>query len=285
MVAARRDDGSSPVESQPAGTGPGVFAQAWSGTQFRNMKPFGVADAGAYVGAGPPALHSVDYAAAFAEVALLGNAAIPDPDKSAVYQYWSLPAGTAQPPGEWIKIALNVERPLPLAERSRLFALLGMALADASIPTAMTKFTYRHWRPQAAIQQANIDGNPHTAQDPGWRARAGSAGSSPEYISGHSSFSGAGAAVLAGFFCADRIPFTLVSDSAPVDPATGEPWRRRFAGFSAAADAGRSRVYGGLHFGFSNADGLAMGRDVAAEVLATRLLLKNGPTHVGTCPR
>ncbi|MEV0620801.1 hypothetical protein AB0I81_46275 [Nonomuraea sp. NPDC050404] len=42
---------------------------------------------------------------------------------------------------------------------------------------------------------------------------------------------------------------------------------------------------GGLHFGFSNFDGLAMGADVAAEILAKRLLLKSGPTHLGSCPR
>ncbi|TMR95130.1 vanadium-dependent haloperoxidase [Nonomuraea basaltis] len=286
VVAAREGDGSYPVETQPAGSGPGVFGQAWSGVQYRNMKPFAIADAAPYVGSGPPPLGSLDYAAAFAGVRLLGDAAIPDVGKSAVYQYWALPAGTAQPPGEWIKIALSVQRPLPPADKSRLFALLGMALADTSIPTVMTKFTYRHWRPQPAIQQADTDGNPYTERDETWRARAGGMGSSPEYISGHSSFSGAGAAVLAGFFCADRILFTLVTDSAPVDPATGQPWRRRFPGFSAAAaDAGRSRVLGGQHFGFSNVDGLAMGRDVAAEILATRLLLKSGPTHAGACPR
>ncbi|GAA2216157.1 hypothetical protein GCM10009850_116260 [Nonomuraea monospora] len=284
--AARQGDGSSPVETQPAGSGPGVFAQAWPGVQYRNMTPFGIADAAPYVGDGPPALAGLDYAAAFAEVRLLGDASITDADKSAVYQYWSLPTGTAQPPGEWVKIALAVDRPLPLAAEARLFALLGMALADTSIPTVRTKHTFRHWRPTAAIQQADTDGNPYTEPVPGWRARAGSAGSSPEYISGHSSFSGAGAAVLAGFFCADRIPFTLVTDSAPIDPATGQPWRRTFPAFSAAAaDAGRSRVLGGLHFSFSNFDGLAMGADVAAEILAKRLLLKSGPTHTGACPR
>jgi hypothetical protein len=99
-------------------------------------------------------------------------------------------------------------------------------------------------------------------------------------VSGHSSYSGAGAAVLAGFFCADAIGFTLVTDSAP----GGQ--QRSYPSFSAAAaEAGRSRVYGGLHFEFSNQAGLAMGRDVASEVLATRLLLRNGDTHVGACPR
>lgn len=286
VFALRENDGSSPVESQPAGSGPGVFPLAWPGVQYRNMKPFAIADAAPYVGSGPPALASLDYAAAFADVELVGNAAIPDAGKLAVFQYWSLPAGSSQPPGAWLQIALNVDRPLALPDKARLFALLGMALSDVSIATVRTKFTYRHWRPQTAIQQADTDGNPYTEPVATWQARAGSAGGSPEYVSGHSSFSGAASAVLAGFFCADRIPFTLVTDSAPVDPATGQPWRRSFPGFSAAAaDAGRSRVFGGQHFTFSNLDGLSMGADLAAEILAKRLLPRYGPTHVGACPR
>lgn len=284
VLAARANDGSSPVETQPAGSGPGVFAQAWSGVQYRNMTPFGIADAAPYIPQGPRG--GLDYAAAFAEVRLLGDQAIPDADKSTRFVYWSLPAGTAQPPGEWIKIGLRVGESLALPAKARMFALLGMALADTSISTVRTKFAYRHWRPQAAIQQADTDDNPLTEKVDGWRARAGSAGSSPEYISGHSSFSGAGAAALAGFFCADRIAFTHTSDSAPIDPATGKPLQRSFPSFSAAAyDAGWSRVVGGLHFDFSNADGLAMGEQVAGEVLAKKLLLKSGPTHLGECPR
>ncbi|MCK2217669.1 vanadium-dependent haloperoxidase [Actinomadura sp. ATCC 31491] len=286
VYTLRQDDGSSPVEAQPAGTGPGVFGQEWPGAQYRHMRPFADADAARHLGGGPPALDSLDYAAAFAEVALLGNAAVPDAGKSAVFQFWSLPAGSDQPPGAWVQIALAAGRTLPLADKARLLALLGMALADTAVPTTLAKYTYRHWRPQVAIQQADTDGNPYTTADPAWRARAGSAGGTPEYISGHSSFSGAGAAVLAGFFCSDRVPFTLVTDSAPVDPGTGQPWARSFPGFSAAAaDAGRSRVLGGLHFGFSNLDGLAMGRDVAADILAAKLLPRSGPTHVGACPR
>jgi hypothetical protein len=48
---------------------------------------------------------------------------------------------------------------------------------------------------------------------------------------------------------------------------------------------GSSRVVGGLHFSFSNRDGIAAGRAIAAEVLATKLLRKSGPTHFGACPR
>ena len=105
-------------------------------------------------------------------------------------------------------------------------------------------------------------------------------------MSGHSVYSAAGAAVIAGFYCDDLLPFTHVSDSAPTDPATGEPMTRSFPNLSAAAaDAGNSRILGGIHFDFSNRDGLTMGRGVAAEVLATQLLYTSGPTHVGSCPR
>ncbi|MBO2451840.1 vanadium-dependent haloperoxidase [Actinomadura barringtoniae] len=282
---ARAADGSRPVETQPAGSGPGVFPLAWPGAQYRNMTPFAVADTGRYVGSGPPALTSLDYAGAVAEIKLVGDARIDDPAKLAQFQYWSLAAGTDQPPGEWVKIALEVSARRSLPDRSRLLALLGVALSDVSISTARAKFVYRHWRPETAIQQADTDGNPYTDKDAGWKARAGSPGGTPEYVSGHSSFSGAGSAVLAGFFCADRVAFTHVTDSAPIDPATGLPMRRSYSSFSqAAADAGRSRVVGGVHFEFSNQAGLTMGRDLAAEVLAKKLLYMTGPTHHGECP-
>jgi hypothetical protein len=60
---------------------------------------------------------------------------------------------------------------------------------------------------------------------------------------------------------------------------------RSYSSFSTAADeAGRSRVVGGIHFEFSNQDGLAAGRAVAAEILAKRLLRLDGRTHFGQCP-
>lgn len=281
VLRGRADDGSRPVESQPAGSGPGVFRAEWSGVQYRNVRPFAVADPAVFVPGPPPALDGLDYAAAFAEVALLGDAAVPAADKLATFQFWSLPAGSVQPPGEWVRIALTVSdaRQLDLAQSARLMALVSMALADVTIATVRTKFQYRHWRPATAIREADTDGNPLTAPNPTWAPRAGSVGSSPEYVSGHSSFSAAGAAALAGFFCADGIRFTHATDTAPGGQA------RTYPSFSAAAaEAGRSRVFGGQHFEFSNQGGLAIGRGVAAEVLATRLLYQTGPTHRGECP-
>ncbi|GAB2847481.1 vanadium-dependent haloperoxidase [Lentzea nigeriaca] len=279
VVTSRADDGSTPVQSQPAGSGPGVFRAEWSGTQYRNVRPFAVTSPAAYIPGPPPALDSLDYAAASAEVALLGDAAIPAPDKLATFQFWSVPTGSAQPPGEWVKIALTVSHDLSLASSARLLALLSMTLADTTVATVGTKFTYRHWRPATAIREADTDGNPWTQPSPAWVPRAGSVGGSPEYPSGHSSYSGAAATILAGFFCADDIRFTHTTDSAPGGQS------RTYSSFSAAAaEAGRSRVFGGQHFEFSNQAGLTIGRGVATEVLATRLLKRTGPAHHGRCP-
>src|SRR5262245_6369122 len=160
VLSARANDGSSPDESQPGGTGPGQFRAAWSGTQFRNLLPFAIADSSVYVSPDPPTLTSLDYAAALEEVKLLGNAAIPDADKLATFQFWSLGAGTSQPPGAWIQIAFAVttDRPLELTEMARLFALISMAMADTVAPTYQTKFLFHAWRPATAIREADTDG-------------------------------------------------------------------------------------------------------------------------------
>jgi hypothetical protein len=260
-----------------------VFRAAWSGVQFRNLTPFAIADATRYLSAGPPPLTSVEYAAALAQVKSLGNAAIPDPRADEIFTFWANSTGTVQPPGEWIKVAILVSdqqsEQLSLSQNARLFALLGMALADAVAPTFTTKVSYHFWRPATAIREAGSDNNPHTDADPSWRPRAGGIGSSPEHTSGHSAFAAAGTTILRGFFCADTINFLFQSDSAPNGP-------RSYQSFSQAeAEAGLSRVLGGIHFEFSNQAGVRTGRGVADEILATTLLRTQGPSHVGECPR
>jgi len=274
VVDARTNDGARPVETVPPGSGPGIFRAAWSNAQFRNLAPFAIADAGAFVSPPPPALTSAEYAAAFAEIKIVGNAAVPDPEALARFQFWNLPAGTDQPAGEWLKIALEVSeaRHVQFFDEVRLLALVTMALSDVVAPTFSSKFVYAHWRPATAINEADTDGNPLTDADPTWKPRAGGIGANPQHTSGHSAFSAAAATVLAGFFGRDDIAFTHLNDGAP----NGMP--RPYTSFSAAMfEAGRSRVEGGLHFEFSNQAGLAAGRGVGTEVIATALLRKIGP--------
>jgi hypothetical protein len=101
-------------------------------------------------------------------------------------------------------------------------------------------------------------------------------------VSGHSSFAGAGTTILRGFFCEDRIGFTLLSDGgADLGFAA-----RRYSSFSQVeAEAGISRILGGVHFQFSNEDGLNLGRGVAKEILNTTLLRTRGETHHRGCPK
>jgi hypothetical protein len=261
VLAARANDGSSPAESRGPVNEIGKFRGTFNGRQFRNLAPFAIANPLAYETARPPALDSVEYAAAFAETRDRGrddgNVAA-----KADFDYWALGSGTNQPPGGWLQVAETVssQRSLSLADTARLFALESMAMADTVAPTYAVKDTVYSWRPVNAIDEANVDPNPLTERVDGWKARGGSSGS-PEFWSGHSSFSAAGASVLAGFFCDDNVAFSLTTDS-------GNGATRSFTSFSqAAAQAGDSRIIGGLHFPFSNTAGLAAGRAVAAEVM------------------
>ena len=264
VVSARASDGSSGVEIQPAGSGPGQFRTPWD-AHFRHLQPFAIADSQRYVDAPTPPLDSAEYAVAFNDVKAVGSNA-PDPQASATYNYWRLSGGSNQPPGAWLQVAQTVsaERGLSLADTARLFALESMALADVVAPTNETKHASHYWRPETAIREADTTTNPNTVPDPTWTGRAAVSGT-PEHYSGHSSFSAAGAEILARFFGTDAISFTLRTDSGGV--AT-----RTYPSFSAAAaEAGRSRVLGGQHFEFSNQSGLRAGRQVADEVFETAL--------------
>ncbi|ETX05959.1 vanadium-dependent haloperoxidase [Candidatus Entotheonella palauensis] len=271
VVELRANDGSSPSETQPGDTAPGAYRADWGSAQYRNMEPFGVNDPNVYLSDGPPALDSAAYADAFNEVKTLGNAAIPDQEKDEIFNFWRAGGGSARPPGEWIKIALAVAPQQPLTSSSlsrtvRLFALLGMALGDSAATSAQSKFTYHFWRPATAIRNADTDGNLATEQDSNWTQRNGSIGGSPEHTSGQSTFARAGATILASFYRDDSVTFSFTGDNAIAGART-------FDSFSAAAtEAGRARIFAGIHFEFSNQAGQQAGRGVAQEILDTRLL-------------
>jgi len=103
-----------------------------------------------------------------------------------------------------------------------------------------------------AIRNAANDGNPATDSDSTWFSFI-TTPPFPDYISGHSTFSGAASTVLALFYGTDHIAFTTGSDFLPGVV-------RPFESFSAAAqEAAVSRLYGGIHFPFANEDGLQSG--------------------------
>ena len=141
-----------------------------------------------------------------------------------------------------------------------------MAIADAVIVSWDTKATYFTWRPFTAIREADTDGNPDTAPDPTWTPRNTSVGSSPEYASGLSSFSGAASAVIDAFYFPRPASFCFATDLALAPRCYDSP-------LEGAIEAGRSRIYQGIHFQFSNIEGRRTGRRLGLEVALTRLRL------------
>jgi hypothetical protein len=151
-----------------------------------------------------------------------------------------------------------------LSETARLSARVGMAIADSVAVSWDTKAAHFTWRPFTAIREAEADGNPDTAPDPAWTPRNTSIGASPEWTSGLSTFSGAASAVIEAFYFPRRVSFCFATDLATEPRCYDRP-------LDAAVEAGRSRIYQGIHFQFSNLEGRRVGRRIGLEVASTQL--------------
>ena len=214
-------------------------------------------------------LHSKTYIDAFNEVKEYGGktSAKRTADQTETAKFWSFGGNTITPPGAWNQIATTIilGKKLNLLETSRAYALLNIALADAGICAWECKYTYNFWRPAAAVTLADVDGVPETIADKAWEPYL-STPNHPSYVSGHSTFSSAGATILTALF-GNNIPFTYKGDPKfNVKP-------RLFKNFwQAAEEAGQSRIFGGIHFQFDNQAGLKLGKAVAQEVLNMELM-------------
>ena len=225
----------------------------------------------------PPSLTSVQYTIAFNEVKRLGRVDSSErtAEQTQIALFWADGGGTATPPGHWLVIAQHIaeEEGLSLLEKSRLLALLSIAEADAAIVSWDHKYAYNHWRPFTGIPNADKDGNPNTIADPAWSPLIVTP-PFPAYTSGHSTFSSAAARVLGQFFGTDNFSFDDGSDGLP-------GVTRSFTSFSqAAAEAGQSRIYGGIHWQYDNQVGLQTGRALGDLVFFSQL----GPlAAIGPC--
>ena len=245
---------------RPAGP---VFL-ASQAAHWGSVTPFALASGSQFRPAAPPALDSAAYASALDEVRSLGGATSTarTADQTQQVHFWADGGGSPTPPGHWNQIATQVAAAQgnSLSANARLMAQLNIALADAAIASWDTKYSYDGWRPVTAIHEAGRDGNALTAADVAWQPLLITP-PHPEYVSGHSTFSAAAAGILAATF-GDTTSFSTTSATLP-------GVTRNFTSFSAAVEeAGRSRIYGGIHFDFSNQVGQALGKQVAGAVLA-----------------
>src|SRR5262249_15579397 len=168
--------------------------------------------------AGPPALTSREYTAAFNEVKELGaaNSTIRSAEGTEIARFWADRVAPGAAVGHWNQIlaGLSEAQGLTLSENGRMFALVNLAMAGAEIACWDTKYTYNFWRPVTAIRNADTDGNPDTAADPNWTPLVATP-AHPSYASSHSTLSAAAAAALASFFGTDDVAFTSTSVDLP----------------------------------------------------------------------
>jgi hypothetical protein len=223
---------------------------------WSEVTPFVPARAGQFRPPPPPALTSKEYTADFNEVKAMcrADSTKRKAEQTVIAWFWEDGNGTVTPPGHWNRIAQGVAlaKKTTLVENARLFALLNFALADAGVLCWECKYKHRLWRPVTAVRNAADDDNPDTDPEADWHPLLPTP-PFPSYVSGHSSFSGAGAAVLADVF-GDETNVTASSDAFP-------GMKRTFTSFSSLAqECGRSRIYGGIHYECDNRAGLEMGK-------------------------
>jgi len=269
VLAWRATDGlSTVVPPYFGGFAPGQWRSIPDGTvpgalpQYAMLVPFTMSNSSQFRPGPPPGLDSPQYAADVNEVEAIGrvDSAIRTETQTQLSLLWA-----ATSPLEENAVARSVvPRGYALADTARFFALINFAACDGMIAGFDAKYHYGFWRPFHAIRLADTDGNPATEPDPSWTSLI-PAPNHPEYISTHSTVTGATMRVLA-LLLGNQTPFTLSSPALPGVTVT-------YQSFSdAAVEVGLSRIWGGIHFRTACEVGRVVGESIADQAVTNYLL-------------
>ncbi len=162
----------------------------------------------------------------------------PSHDQIAIVQFWADGAGTYTPPGHWNAIAATdfITQNFSEVRWARNMALLNMAEMDAAISCWDIKYFYFNPRP--------------TQMDPSIKTLTGIP-NFPSYVSGHSMFSAAAAAILGHII-----------------PSRAQAYQ------AMAQQAADSRIYAGIHYTIDCTTGMTVGQNVGN--YAVRRALSDG---------
>jgi membrane-associated phospholipid phosphatase len=214
-----------------------------AGYQFAAMLPYFIRHANQFRPAAPPAFGSAEFVAARNYVRTIADGRTAE--QTRIANFWNLNVGTPTAVGAWGEkaAAYIAERRIGDREAARIYALANAAALDAAIGCWDAKYTYLLIRPSQAdigiVLAQGIPAVPAPPRTPGSPAFPFGLPNHPSYPSGHSCLSGAAVTVLESFFPSKK--------------------RELEAGL---AEAGMSRVYGGIHYTFDVAAGQALGREV-----------------------
>jgi membrane-associated phospholipid phosphatase len=234
VLAYATTDGSTAVWTGTIPVGPGFWLNAPPPAQpigplWGEVRPWNLAAGDQYRPAPPPAFGSPAFLAALAEVRHYTDNLTSD--QLWIAQFWQGGSGPAGPMGHFGAVATRLADAQRLGEHAatRMFAVLYMAMMDASIGCWDAKYAYWYIRPhQADPLIATPVGRPNF----------------PAYPSAHSCFSAAAAGVLRDIF-----PSATRELQAQVE------------------EAGVARLYAGLHFHFDISAGQEIGFSVARAAL------------------
>jgi uncharacterized protein DUF6851/vanadium-dependent haloperoxidase-like protein len=282
-----------------------VVTPAFVGAQWQRVTPFALGSSGELRPPTGPARHPSAGYTAQAEELLAVGAALTDEQKT-IAEYWADGPSSELPPGHWNLFAQLVARRDRRGGRGeeldrdvKLFFALTNAIFDAGVCAWDNKCVFASVRPITAIRflfagrQVRAWGGPglgtRTIRGDEWfpyQPTTFPTPPFPEYSSGHSNFSAAGAEILRLITGSDRFGASVVlaAGSSRVEPgitpanAVTLSWRT----FSDAADqAGISRRYGGIHFAQGDLDARATGRLAARRAWAKVQALLGGSRRGG----
>ena len=271
ILALRKDDGFTTVVPYTPGSGPGVwvptppaFAPALL-PGFGKVLPFALHRNDQFRPDGPPSLTSEEYAADVNEVQKVGDAngetlGYRTHAQSATARFW---LGNSIPIFQQLARKMSADRGLGLSANARFFALLSIAGMDAYVAAWDAKFAYNFWRPVTAIRQADGDGNPATIGDSTWLP-LGPTPPFPDYVSGHTTYTGAFVHVLERIFGHDPVTYNLINPNIAVDEQV-----RTYNSIGELSDEMiEARILAGIHFRTADCDGDRLGRQVAQFAVA-----------------
>ncbi len=277
MIAARANDGSSPLEFfLPTSSNPGVWqltpsCPAAGGVFFnwQNVKPFGIQSASQFFLGPRPALTSGRYTRAYDEVKEVGdvNSAERPQDRTnvALFYEYEVPVLIFNDAARQITTA----KPRSLSENARDFALINMAISDAAVATFYNKYLYTFWRPETAIHDAGNDGNDKTTPDPSFKPLI-TTPCFPSYPSAHGTLSNAAREVMEKIYGEGPFSITL---STPALPAVTLHYSRLEEITDDISDA---RVYGGIHFRTDQDAGALLGTRIGDYIVHHKLRPEHG---------
>jgi PAP2 superfamily len=251
-VAPRRCTKAGDYRPPPPGFATPLF------THWAAITPFVLRRADQFRPPPPPALWSSLYAAAVNEVRSLGQDGSTErtSEQTMIARFWAAPIQNF-----WNAIAAQVARARASDKTAsgRLFTVLNLSMADATIALYDAKYSYRLWRPITAIRLADGDGNQLTAADGTWAPLLTTPGD-PSYPAAHSTLSAAAASILTARY-GGNVAFTVASPTAP-------GVTRKFRNFyDAAIEAGLSGIYAGVHTRIDHQVGLMLGHRIGRYVV------------------